>query len=138
MKRELTDRQIELSAGLRELLKMPEMPEAWAAMTDLTRAVAVMLDGVENMVHPREGHARWQSAWSIYALRIWKGEQDRIVRDCLGSKYERVTNHPNGERDVRKILSRVAEINGGLRPGLDVDDVEVGDILFQELGEAEE
>lgn len=136
MKRELTDRQIELSIGLRELVKMPETPEAWTAMTDLVRAFAIVLDGVENMAHPREEHKAFQSAWRIYSLRLWKGEQNRIIRDCLGKEYERVVNHPDGQNVVRKILSRVAEINGGLRPGLNVDDVEIGDILY-ELGEDE-
>lgn len=135
MKQELTERQIELAIAIREVTKTPTN-DSWGAFTDLTRAVAQIVEGAESLIHPTEMQKRFARAWESHA-KMWLGEHDRIIRDCLGGsqkEFDRVRSHPNGGTAIRRILSRVKEVYGELTPGMKVD-VNVSDILIDELGE---
>lgn len=135
---ELTNRQIEVSAAIREIVNIPG-GESWGKFTDVMRAMSQMLEGAESLVHPAEMQKRFSRAWESYA-GMWAGEHNRIVRDCLGGsqqEFERVRNHPNGKAAIGRILTRVKEVHGELTPGMEID-VNVGDILDDlELGNPE-
>lgn len=136
MRQRLTDRQIEVSIGVREIVKIPD-GDSWGPFTDVMRAMSQMIEGTESLVNPGEMQKRFSRAWELYA-KMWAGEHNRIVRDCLGGsqrEFERVRSHPNGKAAIGRILTRVREVHGELTPGMEID-VNVGDILDDlELGE---
>lgn len=137
MKQELNNRQTEIAIAIREIVKIPDN-ESWGAFNDFTRAIATMIEGAETLTQPIEMNKRFGRAWKSGA-QIWSIENRRIVQDCLGGeeKYNEVRTHPNGNKTIRRILSRIKEVYGDLTPGMTVD-VDVGDILVDELGEPEE
>ncbi len=133
-KQQLTARQLDIAVALREVIKTPDT-EAWGACTDFTRAVSVMFEGVEGLIHPVKMQKRFALAWEAY-VAVWSSEHNRILRDCLGGQkeFDRVKSHPNGKNALGRILLRVVETHGHLTSGMVVD-VEVADILSDELGE---
>lgn len=95
-----------------------------------------MLEGAESLIHPTEMQKHFSAAWESYAVGVWAGEHNRIVRDCLGGsqkEFERVKAHPNGRAAIQRIISRVKEVHGELTPGMKVNDVDIGDILVDEI-----
>lgn len=134
MVQKFTERQIEVSIAIREVVKTPD-GESWGAFTDVMRAMAKMIEGAESLVRPKEMQKRFSLAWETYA-GMWKEEHNRIVRDCLGGQkeFDRVSNHPNGKAAFGRILNRVKEVHGTITAGMEID-IQVDDILIDELGE---
>ena len=132
---ELTDRQSDLTGALRDATKVPDC-EAWGAFEDFLSAVATVAEGAEILVHPAEMKDRMNRVWLAYR-KLWGPENKRILTKCLGGKaeFERVKNHPNGNKVCFRIIKRLVETHGVLAPGMEVDDMSVDDILVDELTE---
>lgn len=130
----LNDRQLDIRIALAAIAKVP-ISDSWGDFIDMTRAIASMVEGAETLVHPTEMQTRFAVAWQAYA-KMWSGEHNRIIRDCLGSQaeFDRVKSHPNGRTAINRILQRVKEVHGKLTPGMEVN-VSVDDILVDELTE---
>lgn len=131
---ELTDRQSEIRMAINEVAKTP-VNDSWGDFIDFTRAVATMIEGVETLVSPQVMEKRFSAAWQAFA-KICVAENNRILRDCLGSdeEFDRVKNHPNGGNALGRILRRVKDVHGELTPGMSID-VDIDDILADELGD---
>lgn len=119
--------------ALRAVAKIPDT-DSWGSFQDCISAIATIIEGVESLTHPQEMQKRLQQVWQSCA-EAWRVEHERIILECLGGTEEvqLVKSHPNGKNAIGRILERVREIHGGrIMPGMDMDDVEVGDILSDE------
>ena len=137
---QLTEAQQEKAIGLRELLTTKERPEgegAWEAYIDFSRAIGIMLDGLDVVVEPTEIKGAFDAAWRAF-VTLWGKERHRLLNEALGGDgvlLDQVRHHRNGEVVVQRILARVREQHGAITTGLDVSTIEITDILAEEMPE---
>lgn len=157
----LTDRQQEKAIGVRQLLSpkgkcckacgqssslvswsdrlvCPDEGNVWFAFVDCTRAIAKIIDGLDEVQEPGEIKKAFNAAWRSY-IDFWGHEHKRLLCQALGNDamlVDRVKEHKNGQRIINRILDRIKESNGGtISTGINAASVDIVDILQDEMGD---
>ncbi len=130
---ELNPRQFELAIRVRtELLKNVPRPEGddWVRFIDITRAVAVMLDGLGSLTNSKQINQAFRVGYVAFSA-LCIDEHNRILVDLLGEDgHRRMREHPEGRAMYRDIMARVEAAHGAEKPPIGNLQVDVEDILI--------
>lgn len=98
---------------------------------DFGKALGAMLDGAEQLAHPKSMHSIFQTAWVAYA-QLWSAEYENAVIAALGGRelFNQIHALPNSKEIFAQIIERIEATNGPIGPGLVVD-VNIDDILME-------
>lgn len=126
----ITDAQRVKAEKLRELVDVQGFSDVFMAF-DFIDAIAVILDGVENLTGPQDMAQLFNAAWHSYAA-VTGSEHGAAILAAVGGDvalWNRIKEHPKGREAVSEILTRIQAVHGHVKPRMEVD-VNVSDILL--------
>jgi hypothetical protein len=98
--------------------------------TDISRAVAVILDTVHNLRRPEPLADALATIWNSYAILI-RAEYDRLLTEAVGDEnLAKIKEHEKRQAIINKLLQRIQKKLGrGIRIGDSASNIDVKDIL---------
>ena len=123
------------AAIIRDKLLATDMFGEQPLANTLSEAMGQLLEGAEQLWHPRHMQTVCHVVMSAYA-QLWGDEHRAAVIQALGSKtlFMQICRLPNCGIIVERILGRITAKYGQLRPGMTID-VAIDDILLDEIGD---
>jgi len=130
----LNTRQQKIAEKIRELYEPAQFRRIGAAMA-FADAIALIIDGLSEGVHPEVAQDRFQDAFNLFSACL-ADEHKAVIERCVGrQRLQVLANLPPEEISevYIRILARVQEQHGSLKPG-DSEEileghVDVSDIL---------